>query len=313
MAFVPHPVTLRQLQYVVAVYEFGSFRKAAEECHVAQPSLSAQVALVESTLGLQLFERDRRKVMATTAGEAFIEQARELLGEADRLVDAARRLNNPFEGSLRVGVIPTTSPYLLPEIAPALQQQFPRLAVRWVEEKTRVLVELLTKAEVDCAILVLDALTERLPHVVIGVDEFLLAAAPGNHLVTGKKKLLKPEDLQGEQVLLLDDGHCFREQALSFCAGAGAEEQAYRATSLGTLVQMTASGKGVTLLPALSVHVENRHNALELRRFAPNPPSRTLVLVWRKNSALSHVLTRVGEVLASAYRDALKRGAFGQI
>jgi LysR family transcriptional regulator, hydrogen peroxide-inducible genes activator len=308
--FAPHPVTLRQLQYLVAVFEFNSFRKAAEECHVAQPSLSAQVALAESALGIQLFERDRRKVIATTAGAAFLEQARALLREADSLEEAARRLHNPFEGTVRIGVIPTAGPYLLPEVAPALLARFPKLGVRWVEEKTPVLNELLAHASIDCAILVLDATTEKLPHHVIGVDEFLLAADASNALVSGKRSV-HAEELKGEQVLLLDDGHCFREQALSFCSAAGAEEQAYRATSLATLVQMTASGTGVTLLPALSIRVENRHQLLRLRHFSPNPPSRTLALVWRKNSALGLLLETLGEALAAAYRDALARGAFG--
>ena len=308
--FAPHPVTLRQLQYLVAVFEHSSFRKAAEECHVAQPSLSAQVALAEAALGVQLFERDRRKVIPTGAGEPFLRQARELLRETDALVEAARRLNNPFEGTVRVGVIPTTGPYLLPEVAPVLQRQFPKLSVQWVEEKTPVLNELLGQAKIDCAILVLDPTTEKLPHRTIGVDEFVLAAAAGNALVAGKRPL-RAEELRGEQILLLDDGHCFREQALSFCAAAGAEEQAYRATSLGTLVQMTAAGKGVTLLPSLSLRVENRHQLLRLRRFSPNPPARTLALVWRKNSALAPMLEKLGDVLSLAYSEALARDAFG--
>jgi LysR family hydrogen peroxide-inducible transcriptional activator len=306
MQLAPHPVTLRQLQYVVAVADRRSFRKAAEACHVAQPSLSAQVAQVEEALGMQIFERDRRGVALTSAGRALVERARALLHAADDLVERARTLADPFAGTLRIGVIPTVGPYLLPELAPALRERYPRLAFVWHEDKTHVLVERLGRAELDAAILALEADIGDLPRLVLGKDPFLFAAAPGHPLASSSRPL-KAEDLDGERVLLLDDGHCFRDQALSFCARAGAEEAGYRATSLATLVQMAAGGTGVTLLPGLAVEVENRRQALRVRPFAGKPPARTVALVWRKGSALETTIQAVGETLRGAYGALLAR------
>jgi LysR family hydrogen peroxide-inducible transcriptional activator len=300
MQLAPHPVTLRQLQYVVAVADRQSFRKAAEACHVAQPSLSAQVAQVEEGLGVQIFERDKRGVVLTSAGRVLVERARALLIATDELVDSARTLTDPFAGTLRVGVIPTIGPYLLPELAPVLRERYPRLSFVWNEDRTAVLVERLGRAELDAAILALEADIGDLPHIVLGKDPFVFAAPPAHPLATSKRPL-KPDDLQGERVLLLDDGHCFRDQALSFCSRAGAEEASYRATSLATLVQMAAGGAGVTVLPTLAVGLENRRDALCVRPFAPRAPSRTVALVWRKGAALETTIRAVGETLRSAY------------
>jgi LysR family hydrogen peroxide-inducible transcriptional activator len=300
MNLAPHPVTLRQLQYVVAVADRKSFRQAAEDCHVAQPSLSAQIAQVEDALNLRIFERDRRSVALTSAGEALVARARALLIAADELTESARRLSDPFSGTLRVGVIPTVGPYLLPEVAPLLRERFPKLNFIWMEEKTAQLLENLRRAEMDGAILALEAEIGDLPRVVLGKDPFVLAVAP-EHPLARAKGPLKAEKLDHEQVLLLDDGHCFREQALSFCSRAGAEEAGYRATSLATLVQMAASGNYVTLLPTLAVPVENRRRTLHTRPFAPKPPGRTLALVYRRHTALENTLRAVGGVLHEAY------------
>jgi LysR family transcriptional regulator, hydrogen peroxide-inducible genes activator len=300
MNLAPHPVTLRQLQYVVAVADRKSFRQAAEDCHVAQPSLSAQIAQVEDALNLRIFERDRRSVALTSAGEALVARARALLIAADELTESARRLSDPFSGTLRIGVIPTVGPYLLPEVAPGLRERFPKLNFIWIEDKTAQLLESLRRAELDGAILALEAEIGDLPKVVLGRDQFLLAVAP-EHPLARAKGPLKADKLEDEQVLLLDDGHCFRDQALSFCSRAGAEEAGYRATSLATLVQMAASGHYVTLLPTLAVPVENRRRTLRTRPFAPKPPGRTLALVYRRHTALENTLRTVGGVLHEAY------------
>jgi LysR family hydrogen peroxide-inducible transcriptional activator len=296
----PHPMTLRQLQYVVAVADRKSFRAAAEVCHVAQPSLSAQIAQIEEALSVRIFERDRRKVALTAAGEALVKRARALLVGADELVDAARQLSDPLSGSLRLGVIPTVGPYLLPEVAPVLRQRFPKLSFIWIEDKTAQLVERLKLGELDGAILALEADIGDLPKVVLGKDNFVLAVAP-EHPLARAKGPLKPEKLDHEQVLLLDDGHCFRDQALSFCERAGVEEAGYRATSLATLVQMAASGSYVTILPSLAVAVENRRQTLRTRPFVAKPPGRTLALVYRRQSALEATLRAVGTVLHESY------------
>jgi LysR family transcriptional regulator, hydrogen peroxide-inducible genes activator len=306
MPFAPHPFTLRQLQYVVAVAERQSFRKAAEVCHVAQPSLSAQVAQVEEALGVQLFERDTRGVALTAAGRVVIERARALLLASDDLVESARVLSDPFAGTLRIGLIPTIGPYLLPEVAPALRAHYPKLSFVWAEEKTATLIDQLARGELDAAIVALEAEIGDLPRVVLGKDPFVLAA-PKSHPLANGKRPLKANELDGERVLFLDEGHCFRDQALAFCSRTGVEEAGYRATSLVTLVQMAAGGAGVTLLPSLALGVENRHQELSVRPFAPQAPFRTVALVWRRGAALEMTLKAVGEALARAYATVEKR------
>lgn len=275
---------------------------------MAQPSLSAQIAQAEEALSVQLFERDRRGVVLTAAGEALVDRARALLVAADALVESARSLADPFAGILRVGVIPTIAPYLLPELAPGLRARYPRMSFVWAEEKTTALIDRLARAEIDAALVAVVDDVSGLPRVVIGKDPFVFAA-PRGHRLAASRRPIKADDLEGERVLLLDDGHCFREQALSFCARAGAEEAAYRSTSLATLVQMTAGGAGVTLLPSLALGIENRRDALAVRPFAPRVPSRTLALVWRRGSAREAALKRIGEDLRADY--AASRGAAG--
>jgi len=288
----PHSFSLRQLQYLVAVADQLSFRKAAEVCHVSQPSLSAQLAELESAFGVRVFERDRRRVLLTTAGRELVERARKLLAEADDLVEAARRVRDPLSGMLRIGVIPTVSPYLLPKIAPALGRDFPRLKVVWIEDKTAALSDALHRGTLDAAILALEADIGKLDHAVLAKDPFVLAT-PRNHALGLKKSTVNTDELKGVGVLLLDDGHCFREQALAVCADAHARELQFRATSLSTLAQMVASGAGITLLPGLAVPSESKRLGLKVRKFAKPEPHRTIALVWRKGSPLSEALQTV--------------------
>ena len=305
MQLGPHPVTLRQLQYLVAVADQRSFRKAAEACHVSQPSLSAQVAQAEEALGVQLFERNQRRVALTPAGAELMLRIRGLLNSADALVDAAARLRDPFSGALRLGLIPTVGPYLLPEIALPLRTKYPELTFLWTELQTAPLLRALSQGEVDGAILALVDEVLDYPRIDLGLDPFVLAT-PRDHRLGQSRRPIKASELQGEHVLLLEDGHCFRDQALDLCARTGAEEASYRATSLPTLVQMAAGGVGITLLPAISLPVENRHHSLQIRSFAPKPPTRTLSLVWRRGSAREVALTSVGEALKSAYATFMK-------
>jgi LysR family hydrogen peroxide-inducible transcriptional activator len=306
MRFGPHPITLRQLQYIVAVAEQRSFRRAAAACHVSQPSLSAQVAQAEDALGVRLFERGRRGVVVTAAGKAVTDKALALCAEAEALLESARHFADPFSGKLRIGVIPTVAPYLLPEVAPVLRKRYGKLTLLWTEEKTEVLVQRLARAELDAAILALEADVGNLETLVLGQDPFVFAA-PAGHALASSHKPLRPEELEGEAVLLLDDGHCFRKQVLSFCSRSGADEAGYRATSLATLVQMTAGGVGVTLLPSLALSVENRYKALHVRTFAPKAPARTLALCWRRGSALAQTLAAIGETTRKVYQGLVRR------
>lgn len=300
--YPPHPVTLRQLQYAIAVAEHGSFHKAAAACAISQPSLSAQIAQVEDVLGVTLFERLPRKVVVTDAGAALLERARVVVRDADDFVASAQTARDPLTATLRIGVIPTVAPYVLPDAAPLLKSSCPKLRVLWSEDKTATLVEQIEQGAIDAGVLALesdlgDLVTER-----IGRDAFCLVV-PKEHPLAKAKGPATPHDLDREAVLLLDDGHCFRDQALAYCARAGADESSVRATSLSTLAQMVAGGAGVTLLPEIAIRAENRAGSFAVRRFGPKGPHRTLVLAWRKSSPSAPAL----ESVAASLRETVAR------
>ncbi len=299
----PVNISLRQLEYVVAVADLRGFRRAADSCRVSQPALSMQVALAERQLGVQIFERDNRSVRVSVAGRAIVDQARRVLLAARELHELARQAADPFTGTLRLGVIPTVGPYLLPEITPSLATAFPQLQRLWTEARTSDLVQQLRDGQLDAALLALEAGIGDLEYDVLARDPFVLAASRRHPLV--QRAAPAPADvLNGQEVLVLDDGHCFREQALSFCTRAGAGEHAFRATSMATLVQMVSAGTAVTLLPELALSVENRRAQLKVRRFAAPEPGRTLALVWRRGSALGGPLT----TMAATIRASMTRG-----
>jgi LysR family transcriptional regulator, hydrogen peroxide-inducible genes activator len=304
----PHPFSLRQLQYIVAVADELSFRRAAARCRVSQPSLSAQLAQLEDVLGVRLFERDRRRVLVTAAGKDIVERARRLLVDADALLDAGKRASDPFVGTLRVGVIPTIAPYALPSIAPKLRKRFPELMLAWREDKTEVLAAALEAGELDAALVALEAEIGDVDKEIIADDPFVLAARSGNPL-TEKSTPIQNAELRGAEVLLLDDGHCFRDQALDVCTTARAHEGEFRATSLTTLVQMVAGGSGVTLLPELAVATEAARAGLAVRPIASARAHRTIALVWRKRSPLARALREVGAVMRDAFPAAHARRA----
>ena len=294
------PYSLRQLQYLVAVADLGGFRKAADACGVSQPSLSAQIARLEGALGVQVFERDARGVRVTAAGDAVLARARQVLLAAGDLNEAARQQGDPLSGTLRIGVIPTVCPYLLPEVAPALHRALPNLAIVWSEDKTQTLIKQIAEAKLDAAIMARDPRISGLDSTPIGDDPFVLAAAPGHRLMKGTSPA-SPSVLDGATVFLLEDGHCFRDQALTFCGASGAREAGLSATGLSTLVQMVGSGTGVTLLPKMAVAVENRRGQLAVRLFKRPAPTRSLILAWRKGSALKRPLEAVGRVLSDLF------------
>ncbi len=295
-------MTLRQLQYALAISETGSFRAAAERCRVAQPSLSAQIAELERSLGVMLFERDKRRVLTTPAGAEILTRARRTLLAALEIEDAARRHIDPLAGTLRIGVIPTVGPYLLPHAVPSLRRAFPSLALAWSEEKTGDLVPRLRAGDLDAAVLAAGDELGELDVVPLGRDPFVLVMPKGHPLARGRAPL-GIEALDGEQVLLLDEGHCLRDQALDVCATSRVEELGYRATSLPTLVQMVAAGTAVTLLPSVALSTERKRADLRVRHFAEPAPARRLVLAFRRSSALGDALRRIAEVLARALRE----------
>jgi LysR family transcriptional regulator, hydrogen peroxide-inducible genes activator len=296
----PHNFTLRQLQYACAVAEHLSFRHAAEVCHVAQPSLSAQVAELEAAIGVQLFERDRRRVLITTRGQAVIERARQLLLQADDLADAAKRVADPFTGTMRIGVIPTIAPYLVPSATAAIRREHPQLTIAWIEDKTATLTAQLASGAIDAAVLALEAELGDVEHAVIASDPFVLVAPP-DHPLMQKSTPIPARELRAADMLLLDEGHCMREQALDVCTSVKAREAEFRATSLSTLVQLVVQGAGVTLLPELALETETLRAELGIRQIAAPAPARTIVLIWRKGASLAAALVQLAASIRESY------------
>lgn len=299
MPLMTSRVTLRQLQYIVAVADREGFGRAADACHVAQPSLSAQVALAEQALGVRIFERGRRRIHLSTAGARLVDAARRVLLAAADLEETARALTDPFTGTVRIGVIPTIGPYLLPDITPRIAGAYPALKVLWFEARTPELVRRLKAGELDGVLVAADPSVRDLEHAAIGVDTFVLAGRR-DHPLLRSKTLGAADVLRRANVLLLDDGHCLRDQALQVCKRTGAREDSFRATSLGTLVQMVSAGDSVTLLPSLALGVENRRGQLGTRRFTTPEPSRTLLLAWRRGAAAGRTFGALAATIRAA-------------
>jgi len=291
-------ISLRQLEYVVAVADTLGFHKAAARCHVSQPTLSAQVQQLESVLGVRIFERDRRRVLVTSAGADLVARARRVLLEAGDLLSAAARLQDPYAGTIRIGVIPTIAPYLLPEIVPKVSARYPKLSLLFREDRTADIVRQLQAGTLDAGLVALEADLGGCAHADIATDPFV-AALPKGHALARKHRL-DVTDLESENVLLLEEGHCFRDQALALCNTVKATEAPFRATSLATLAQMVSSGAGITLLPSMAVPVENRRGQLEVRPFIKPVPGRTISLVWRASSPLANVFTALAKTLRRA-------------
>lgn len=277
-------VSLRQLQYLVAVADELHFRRAAEACNVSQPALSAQIQLLEEGLGAQLVERSQRKVILTPIGRDTVVRAREVLAQVDELQEAVREQVPPLSGALRLGVIPTVGPYVLPALLPRVRALFPKVELYLREEKTAELVSQLRAGQIDLALLALPVAGNDLHTLPLFDDPFVLAMPEGHELA--REPSVCEADLVGRRLLLLDDGHCLRDHALQVCSlvGAGNAED-FSATSLNTLVQMVANGLGLTLMPALALDVELRSDSgLEVRRFRDPQPSRQIGLLWRRSS-----------------------------
>ena len=285
-------MTLRDLEYLVALAETRHFGRAAERCHVSQPTLSAQVRKLEDSLGVTLVERRPRKVALTVAGEAVVERARRMLRDAEDIQALGRASQDPLAGRLRVGFIPTLGPYLLPRVAPRIARALPKLQLMLYEYQTAALVERTVRGEIDLAILALPADTKGLVTRSLFAEAFLVAM-PEHHRLTAKKRV-KASDLSGEKLLLLEEGHCLRDQALEVCARAGTEEQDFRATSLETLRQMVAAGLGLTLLPRLAAEGPFASaRGLVVRPFAPPSPNRVIGAAWRRSSSRDKAIAAV--------------------
>ncbi len=300
-----HLPTLRQLTFLLALAEHGSFSRAAEAAHVTQPTLSAGIKELETILGATLVERGARGAALTPAGEAAVSRARIVLTEAEDLVHVARAAGEPLSGPFRLGVIPTIAPFLLPKALPSLREHYPKLELFLREDLTHRLVEALKDRRLDAALIALPYEAPGIETTGLLEDEFLFAATPDHPLAKVDK--LSPAMLADEPLLLLEDGHCLRDHALAVCSASKPDTNDARsdfaATSLHTLVQMVKSGLGATLLPKLAIDAGLADRLdLAIRPFDPPVAGREIGVAWRKGSAREHE----ARMLADAVREALK-------
>ncbi len=289
---------LKDLRYLVAVADLRHFGRAAARCFVSQPTLSAQLKKLEQSLGLQLIERAPNNVSLTAAGEEIVARARRIIEASDEVVAVARSRRDPLAGPLRLALLPTIGPYLLPRVAPAIRRALPRLELRLYEYQTAPMLERLRGGELDVGILALPVELDGLESHELYREAFVVAL-PERHPLAAHETL-RVADLKGETLLLLEDGHCLRDQALEVCSRAGVREpQDFRATSLETLRQMVATGAGVTLLPELAVRGAYRGaRGVALRPFARPAPVRHVGAVWRKTSARRAAIDALGKLIA---------------
>lgn len=283
-------MNLRALQYLVKLAELRHFSKAADACFVSQPTLSTQIMKLEEELGVALVERIPRKVRLTPVGEDIAQRARHVLRDIEQIRLTALRSRDPETGLLRVGLFPTLAPYLLPHVVPMIRKRFPELKLQLAEEKTEDLLEMLDNGSLDAALLALPVANEGLELETLFEEPFVLAVPASHHLT--ERARVRPRDLEGEELLLLEDGHCLRHQALEVCSLAGAHERVdFHATSMETLRQMVAAEVGITLMPVLAVKppIPATEN-LQLRPFEAPAPSRTIALAWRRSSPLGSLM-----------------------
>ncbi len=297
--------SLRQLQYALAVAEEGGFGKAARACGVSQPSLSAQLARLEEALGLRLFERHARGVQLTRAGREMLPRMRAAVEAADAVEGAARLLGDPGSVTLRVGVIPTIAPYLLPRAVDHLARLPSPPRVHWLERQTAVCEEELAAGAMDAMIIADPPRRPSLDALRLGWEPFWLAV-PEDHPLRGPVSV---DDVAAHEVLLLEDGHCLRDHTLSLCMVPGAKESPYEATSLPTLVQMVASGLGTSVLPQTAIPVEAGRARVRVLPFDDPGIGRTHYLGWRSRSPEARLVRALAAPLRAALAEALADGA----
>jgi LysR family transcriptional regulator, hydrogen peroxide-inducible genes activator len=293
-------MNLRDLEYAVSLAGDGQFRRAALRCHVSQPTLSAQIAKLEDELGVQLFERGPRAATPTINGRAIIRQAQIVLDEVERLRELARSAQDPLKGPFHLGVIPTAGPYLLPRLLPTLRDRWPDLQLLLREEQTALLLERLRAGALDAAILSLPLDGADLRWELL-LNEPILVALPRSHPLVRRKRIALVA-LASEPVVLLEEGHCLRDQSVSICAAAGlGRRRDVHAAGLETLRQMVMAGAGVALLPELAtLEPFGAGELAAYRRFVPPEPTRELVLVWRRTFPRGDALQELARGLRTA-------------
>ncbi len=291
-------MNLRDLKYLVAVAEHRHFGRAAEACFVSQPTLSTQLKKLEEELGVTLIERTNRQVLLTAVGERVVAQAQRVLREANHLKHIAEEYTDPLGGEFRLGIIPTVAPYLLPKILGPIRKHLPNLKTQLTEGQTAVIGRLLREGDLDAVILALPLEEENVVERKLYTEPFYMAVSRSHRLADRKK--VSVEDLDDEQVLLLEDGHCLRDQALEVCNSHNAVENTnFRATSLETLRQMVVADVGVTLMPKLAVPAKPAAG-IRYIPFRGEVPHRDIGLCWRKSSPREPLLEKLADVLSGA-------------
>lgn len=286
--------SIRQLRYFEAVARHGHFGRAAEACAISQPALSMQIKELEETLGTAVFERSTRQVRLTGFGEEFALRVREILRSVDELGDLARASQGHLAGRLRLGVIPTIAPYMLPAIIRDLTRLHPGLDLHVRETVTARLIRELTDGQIDAAIVALPVSEPSLTEVALFQEEFFLVRPSAD----ADRPVPSAETLRHMRLLLLEEGHCFREQALAVCKLDSTQaRELLDGSSLSTLVQMVGAGIGVTLIPEMAIPVETRSASVSVTRFTPPEPSRTIGMIWRKTNPLASRFEQIAEVV----------------
>ncbi|WP_455918918.1 hydrogen peroxide-inducible genes activator [Ensifer canadensis] len=290
-------LTMKHLRYFDALARIGHFGRAAESCAISQPALSVQIRELETLLGAPLVERGGRRIRLTGLGEEFVGRTRAILRAIDELADLGRAAHGPLAGRLRLGIIPTVAPYLLPTIIKSLAQLYPGLDPRPREAITQRLIEDLAEAKLDIAIVALPISEPALEEIPLFDEEFVLVRP----LEDAGKPVPASERLHEMRLLLLEEGHCFRDQALSVCnLTTASTRDVMEGSSLSTLVQMVGAGIGVTLIPEMAIETETRSSSVCVSRLAGPRPTRTIGMVWRKTNPLSTQFARIADIVREA-------------
>jgi LysR family hydrogen peroxide-inducible transcriptional activator len=290
-------LTLKQFRYFEALAQHRHFGHAADASGISQPALSMQIKEMEADLGVALFERGPRHVRLTRFGEEFAPRVRDILRSVDEVSDLARLSQNTLSGRLRIGVIPTIAPYLLPSFIGQLTHDHPTLDLQIRETLTPRLIEELAQGRIDAAIVALPVSEPSFEEVEIFEENFVLIRPD----IDADRAVPDAADLAKMQLLLLEEGHCFRDQALAFCSmRSPLQREGLDGSSLSTLVQLVGAGIGVTLIPDMAVSVETRSANVSVARFKGVQPKRTIGMIWRKTSPLADQFRLIADIVARA-------------
>jgi LysR family hydrogen peroxide-inducible transcriptional activator len=287
-------MNLRDLKYLLMVAREKHFAKAADKSFVSQPTLSMQIKKLEDELGVKIFERSKKQFLVTSIGKEILQKVEVVLQEVDEIKKLAKRSIDPYSQELLIGAFPTLAPYFFPKIIKIISKKFPKLKILLVEEKTESLIKKISNGDLDIAF-VASSLNQNDYHSIKIFEENFLLAVPKNHQLA-KKKIIKSQDLNNQELMLLEDGHCMRDQAMEFCFSVGAsEKQTFRASSLETLKQMIKAGSGITFVPEIAAKKDDGICYLKIEK----PAKRSIFLCYRKNSVKKKITEEIKDLINS--------------